>query len=361
MLNIHKLNLDRNRRVVMVSDIHANLSVFKRLLEKIHYRPDDYLFIIGDLCEKGLNSLETVRYVKKMTEQSSNVFVTKGNCDVLYQYVFKGDERIFNYMKVQQNSILNEMLKEKEKTIEDFQTVQQLAQFYKSHFQEELHWIESMPVAIETEEFIMIHAGIEDRPDWENTEENTALSLDSFMDRGHEAKKPVIVGHWPSVNYRYNTESSNNPMIDLEKNIIAIDGGNQIKRDGQLNALIYENDQFSFEFVDELNEEIKVQKDYLDQTKRVGTVTYPNYEMSVVRKEPDFTLCHNKKLGYEQWVKNEYLVENDKGVYCKMDLSTTFLSVNQGEIVKVLDDEQTGYLLVKKQDGSVGWLPREVL
>lgn len=360
MLNIHKLNLDQNRRVIIVSDIHANLSLFKRLLEKVHYHPDDYLFIIGDLCEKGLHSLETVRYVKKMTEQFSNVFVTKGNCDVLYQYAFKGDERILNYMKAQQNSILNEMLKEMQKTIEDFQSVQQLAQFYQSCFQEELNWIESLPLAIETKDFILIHAGIENRLDWEKTDENVALSIDAFLDKGHKAMKPVIVGHWPAVNYRFNTESSNNPMIDLEKNIIAIDGGNQIKRDGQLNALIYENEQFSFEFVDGLDEEMKAQKDYIDQTNRIGTVTYPNYEMSIICEESHFTLCYNKKLGFEQWVKYEYLIQSDKGLYCKTDLSTTFLSVKQGEIVKVFDKEQSGYLLVKKMDGLVGWLPKEV-
>ncbi|MEH7392880.1 metallophosphoesterase [Bacillus sp. JJ1503] len=360
MLNVINLNLDPNRRAIIISDIHANLLLFKRLLEKVHYDKDDYLFINGDLCEKGENSLEIVRYVKKMTEQSSNVFVTKGNCDILHRYVFMGNEKILNYMKARKNSILNEMLEQGKQSLTHFNQIQQLAQYYETHFKEELNWLESLPVAIETENFILIHAGIEDRADWEETDENFALSVDSFFDRGHQAKKTVIVGHWPVVNYRFHSESSNNPMIDFEKKIIAIDGGNQIKRDGQLNALIFENNQFSFEFVDELHEKRKVKKDYLDQTGRVGTVTYPNYEMSIIHREPYFTLCRNIKLGVEQWVKNEYLVENDEGVCCKNDLSTTFLSVRYGEVVKVLNAKVSGYTLVKKKNGLVGWVPIEV-
>lgn len=361
MLNIQKVTLNPNRRVIIISDIHANLSLFKRLLDKVNYSNDDYLFINGDLCEKGANSLEVVRYVKKLMEQAPDVFVTKGNCDVLYRYVFEGNEDILNYMKKRRNSVLNELLAEQQQSVEDFRDVKQLAQFYKEHAQEIMDWFEFLPIAYETEDFIIVHAGIENRTDWEQTSEGNALAIDSFLNKGHQAKKNVIVGHWPAVNYRDNVESSNNPLINLEKKIIAIDGGNQIKADGQLNALIIEQNQISFQFVDELLEERAVKSDYVDQTNRVGTVTYPNYKMSVMLTEPYFTLCKNITLGIEQWIKNEYLVEKDDAVYCKDDLSTTFLSVQKDEVVKVLDAQQSGYVLVKKQNGLVGWVPEYVL
>ncbi len=361
MINIRKVTLQRNRRVIIISDIHANLSLLTRLLEKVHYSSDDYLFINGDLCEKGDNSLEVVRYVKKLVEEFPDVYVTKGNCDILYRYVFKGNEAIFNYMRKRKNSILNEMLAEHQKTVDDFSDAAELAQFYKENYRAEIDWFESLPIAFETESFILVHAGIENRLDWENTDENNALSIDSFYDKGHQAEKLVIVGHWPAVNYCFHAESSNNPIIDFEERVISIDGGNQIKTDGQLNALMYENNQFSYQFVDELRDVRTVRKDYIDQTNRVGTVTYPNYKINVIHRDRYFALCENINLGIEQWIKNEYLVENDEVVYCKDDLSTTFLSVKKGEVVKVLDDLQEGYILVKKGNGLVGWVPSEVL
>ncbi len=360
MINVKKVTLQPNRRVIIISDIHANLSLLISLLEKVHYSNDDYLIINGDLCDKGDNSLEVVRYVKKLAEQSPDVFVTKGNCDVLYRFAFEGNDAILNYMKKRKNSILNEMLAEHQKTVEDFSDTMELAQFYKENYRAEIDWIDSLPLAIETESFILVHAGIENRLDWENTAENNALSIDSFYDKAHQAEKLVIVGHWPAVNYRFNTESSNNPIIDFEKRIISIDGGNQIKMDGQLNALIYENNRFSFQWVDELQEERAVKRSYVDQTNRVGTVTYPNYKMNVIHREEYFTLCENINLGIEQWIKNEYLVENAEGTFCKDDLSTTFLSVKKGEVVKILDANQPGYILIKKSDGLVGWVPYDV-
>ncbi|MBJ7988242.1 serine/threonine protein phosphatase, partial [Bacillus cereus] len=71
--------------------------------------------------------------------------------------------------------------------------------------------------------------------------------------KSHRADKYVIVGHWPVVNYSEEAPS-NNPVIDKNKKIIAIDGGNAIKEAGQLNAFIIHrdvlNDTFSYTYVD---------------------------------------------------------------------------------------------------------------
>ena len=239
MIDVRELKLDKNRRVIITSDIHANLPLFQELLEKVNYTPEDYLFINGDLCEKGPDSLSTVAFARKLSAESDRVFITKGNCDVVHDYVFNNVEGIKNYMRKRNNSVLNEMLHRHGKTLDEFETLQQLGEFYRGHFEEELDWLDQLPIAYETDEFIIIHAGIEDISDWKDTSREFALYAQSFYEKGHQADKTVIVGHWPVVNYRANTVSSNCPIIDLEKKIIAIDGGNQIKKDGQLNATSY--------------------------------------------------------------------------------------------------------------------------
>ncbi|WP_391209630.1 metallophosphoesterase [Psychrobacillus sp. L4] len=120
MIDVRRVHLDKTVRSIVISDIHANLMLFKELLGKLNYTSEDYLFINGDLCEKGSNSLEVVKYVRELSEQSQNVFVTKGNCDLLHRYVFNGSEGIIPYMKKQQNSFLNEMLASHSKTLDDF-------------------------------------------------------------------------------------------------------------------------------------------------------------------------------------------------------------------------------------------------
>jgi len=356
VIEVKHLQLDKTKRSIVISDIHANLQLFKRLLDKLHYTSEDYLFINGDLCEKGPASLEVIDYVRSMSEESTNVFITKGNCDVLFHYVDSEDEEIISYMNRRKDSVLNEMLSKYDKSLDDFPNLQELAHFYRSYFSDELEWLEALPIAFETDNFIVIHAGIENVEDWKLTDEEFALSAPAFYEKEHQSNKIVIVGHWPVVNYRAKQISSHNPLIDLEKHVIALDGGNQIKVDGQLNALIIENNTYSFTYVDELTYEMIVQHDHVDSTKRIGTVTYPNYQMSIIKQEEFFTLCENINLGIQQWIKNEYLLVEDKLARCKDDLSTTFLSVKKGEQVFIVDDTCEGYTLIKRTTGEVGWI-----
>lgn len=359
MIEVRRMQLDKTKRVIVISDIHANLKLFKNLLQKVDYSEEDYLFINGDLCEKGPNSLEVVQFVRALSEQSTNVYVTKGNCDVVHRSVFHGSKGILSYMNRQQHSILNEMLTNYRKTLDDFASLEELAHFYHHFYHEEIDWIESLPIAYETDDFIIIHAGIENRVNWKETAEEFALSTQEFYKQEHQTDKIAIVGHWPVVNYRANQVSSHNPVIDLERKIISLDGGNQIKKDGQLNALIIQNGTYTYTYADELINEMIVEKEYTDSTKRVGTVTYPNYDMKIIRKEKYFTLCENTNLGIEQWIKNEYLLIDHESAQAKTDLSTTFLSVKQRERVWIVDIECDGYILVKKENGEVGWLPRD--
>lgn len=358
MIDVNHLQLDKTKRSIVISDIHANLHLFKKLLAKLQYTSEDYLFINGDLCEKGPASLEVIDYVRSMSKKSQNVFITKGNCDVLFRYIVNEDEGITSYMNRQKNSVLHEMLSKYDKSLDDFPNLRELAHFYRHYFSDVLDWLEALPIAFETDDFIIIHAGIENMEDWKLTDEQAALNTAAFYEQEHQVNKTVIVGHWPVVNYRARQISSHNPLIHPEKLVIALDGGNQIKADGQLNALIIKNDTYSFTYVDELTHEMIVQQDYLDSTKRIGTVTYPNYHMQIIKQEEFFTLCENSNLGIQQWIKNEYLLVEDQQARCKDDLSTTFLSVKKGEKVFIINDTCEGYALIKTTSGEVGWIPK---
>ena len=134
VIEVRRLQLDKTKRSLVISDIHANLPLFKRLLDKLNYTTEDYLFINGDLCEKGPASLEVVEYVRSLSKESDNVFITKGNCDVVFRYVFNEVEGIISYMNKQKNSVLNEMLSKYDKSLDDFSNLQELAHFYRQHF-----------------------------------------------------------------------------------------------------------------------------------------------------------------------------------------------------------------------------------
>ncbi len=118
--------------------------------------------------------------------------------------------------------------------------------------------------------------------------------------------------------------------------------------------LVIDGEEITYTYVDELDEKT-ITRSHTDDRGRVGTVTYPNYELRIVQEEDYFTLCENINLGIEQWIKNEF-IQDDK---CSNDLSTTLLSVEKGETVSIVDERQAGYTLVKLRTGEVGWIPKD--
>lgn len=358
MMKINYQKIANEQRVIFISDIHGDLDLFKKLLLKIDYTDEDVLFINGDLCERGPHSLGVVRYVLNLQEQSKKVYVTIGNSDILIKHVLDGNERILDYLNRRPNSILHNMLEEHGKTHANFTNIDDLANFYCSNYTNEIDWLLNLPTAYETEKYIIVHAGIENIEDWQQTSFINAITIDKFYDQGHQAEKTVIVGHWPAPNYRSHLSSSNNPLIDFDKKIICIDGGNRVKLDGQINALILQDGKFTNAYVDQFQLKKTVQQSYVAENDFVGTVIYPHYEMKSIKREEFFTLCENVSLEIKQWIKNEYIEEREDGIYCKDDVSTTKISVTVGEELAIIDDQCAGYVMVKKA-GMTGWVPEK--
>lgn len=117
------------------------------------------------------------------------VYVTKGNCDVVHRSVFNKSDGIIPYMTRQENSVLNEMLAKHNKALKDFPNLEELGQYYLHYFQEEIKWIESLPIAYEADDFIIIHAGIENKVNWKETTEDFALCTQEFYNKSILATK----------------------------------------------------------------------------------------------------------------------------------------------------------------------------
>ena len=41
----------------VMSDIHGQYGMYKKMLKKIHFTDDDHLYIIGDAIDRGLESI----------------------------------------------------------------------------------------------------------------------------------------------------------------------------------------------------------------------------------------------------------------------------------------------------------------
>lgn len=363
MEKIKKLSIPNDARVIVISDIHGELQLLKELLHKVNLKDEDYVIINGDLCEKGRDSIGVVNYVMDLVKNNSNVHVVEGNCEVLVDALLHENPDLINYLCTRKHSIFNEWLEQLHFSLHEDTSIHEVKELLMSQFSKEINWLTELPTAIETEDYIFVHAGLEDRVDWEETERKNATAMPEFFNKSHRANKYVVVGHWPVVNYSEEAPS-NNPVIDKDKKIIAIDGGNAIKEAGQLNACIIQRatagDTFSYTYVDYFPAYEAI-ADFKADSEMQGGVTYPHYDIEPMERMQDYTICKQKETNKLLTVKNEYIRQLESGEYTvKTDISCAQISVRKGDVVSLIDGSCSGYDLIKN-DGVEGWIEKGIL
>lgn len=353
---VKRIAVDKNKRIIAISDIHGNLSAFKELLRKICFSEKDILILVGDLIEKGDMSLETLRYVMEISK-TKEVYTVSGNCDTLWEDIKSEveDDGLLKYMIFREKSILNEMCRELSIEVNEKSDIRYIKDQLRQNFKSEFNWLEQLPHIIETEEFVFAHAGITS----DNLEEQLALEVikkDAFMEKGLVFSKYVVVGHWPTANYG-REKGCCNPIINEKQKIISIDGGNMIKAGGQLNALIIAPDgRIAFDAVDDCIKGEIIE----DQASNSDTIqiTWMDGAVELITEGEEFSFCRHISSNHKLWIKNDKLYKSRDGMGC-YDCTDYFLSVKKGDRVSIIERASTKTLA--KKDGTIGWVQNENL
>ncbi|MBQ9264321.1 MAG: metallophosphoesterase, partial [Clostridia bacterium] len=78
---IQRVSFPDGRRILITSDIHGHADGLRALLKKANFNKNDILIIIGDMVEKGPQSLETIRLAMELQKQYS-AYVLMENVDL---------------------------------------------------------------------------------------------------------------------------------------------------------------------------------------------------------------------------------------------------------------------------------------
>ena len=70
---LQRIQIESGRRILAVSDIHGYPDYLINVLKKADFQESDILFIVGDMLERGPDSLGVLRYVMRLCERG-NVF-----------------------------------------------------------------------------------------------------------------------------------------------------------------------------------------------------------------------------------------------------------------------------------------------
>nr|WP_256522340.1 metallophosphoesterase family protein [Halobacillus sp. A5] len=171
-------------RYLVVSDIHGDIEKFERVLKKAEYQPDkDQLILLGDYVDRGPDSREVVKKVKRLVEEDGAIAL-KGNHDDLFIRA-KHESKAMELWKLNGASTT-------------FQS-------YKHHMEEVYHdqeWMrDHLDMYYETEHYIFVHAGLKPHIPLEKQEEHTMLWTRHTDEIG--LGKTVVHGHTPVEDVAY--------------------------------------------------------------------------------------------------------------------------------------------------------------
>lgn len=359
-----KLNIKKPYRCIVISDIHSHLDRLQQLLKDVHYTMDDYLIINGDFVEKGTQAIQTVHYLKELQTKSDKVYVLLGNCEYALDALINNDslcKEMLHYLrKIGKSGMIDQIVSKKQIDLKK-EKPQRLQKIVRDALKEELAYIQSLPTSLETDDFLCIHAGIEKRKDWQNAPLSSFIEKRDFQKIGHCLDKYVIVGHLPTSNF-HQKQINNDICFDHEKKIISIDGGTGVKFISQLNALIIENDGQNLSFKQHTFQSLpvyEIKKDIFVENKPVHKVAWPHFEIEILEKQDEFSLCKVLEKEDVLWIKNEFIYKKNNHFYCLDDYVDLFLSVKKGEIVKLIGIYHL-YAYIKKGN-QIGWIPLECL
>ena len=298
------IHIPDDKRIICVSDIHGEVDLFKQLLGMVAFCDDDVLILLGDLYTKGSRPHDTLRYCIDL-DKESNVHILRGNAD------WGGDD-----IGEQENQ-----------------------------------WLNDLPDIIESDEYTFVHSGINSGKLEEQPSVKSA-KFNNFMETAPGFDKWVMVGHWPVAMYCHEIPC-HDPIINYEKKIISIDGGNVLKSDGQLNAFIISGGKFSFVSVNNLPKHIITKQ----QIESGGTLAITWLDRFVEMVEDGDRLCRVKhiKTGKTLLVPKSQVWPDNDGNLCACDCATDYyLPCEVGDSIGIVEDFEDRTFA--KLNGISGWI-----
>lgn len=359
---VKRVELPGGKRIIAVSDIHAHFHHLKKLLEKINFSSADILFIVGDIIEKGPESLKTLWYVMDLCKKYT-VHVSMGNVDAWRLVMFDDTTAESNYRFVKYidsmakrwgGCLFTDMCSELNFSVQSASDVPNAKTLMATSFSEEFEFLRSLPTIIDTQNFTFVHGGIQsqDLDSIVGTDVFDVLKFDAFLDQDFCFDKYVVVGHWPVTLYNDKIASAN-PIINHNRKIISLDGGCGLKLDGQLNALIIPSiDSTEFDIVSydglPVGTAINSQRASADPIN----IRYSDNQIEVLGEGYEFSYCEHISTGRRLYILNTYIHRHDTITTCE-DFTDYLLPISPGDTISVVQRTSKGYLI--KKGGISGW------
>lgn len=237
-------------RTIVIGDIHGCYNELKELISSLendgkYNKNTDKLIFLGDYIDRGKDSRSVIKLIRDMQKDNNNVIALMGN----------HEDMLLDYLEgVNDNWTLNGY----EQTIESYRG-------FIDQFQDDIAWVENLPLYHEDEHFIYVHAGIDVNKPMNKQDRYVLLWVrEEFIYNDKQYHKRIIFGHTPTIKLNKMCK----PVYTIANNI-AIDTACVFG--GALSAIII-NDGEVQEFYQVYKEDDNDEEDYSKYYKRYMNV-----------------------------------------------------------------------------------------
>ncbi|MCH7321974.1 serine/threonine protein phosphatase [Solibacillus sp. MA9] len=216
----------------VVSDIHGHYKHFEELLT--YWNPEDILVILGDLIDRGPQSLQVIEKVIELKQSyGDNVVFVKGNHeDMLLNFLNNPMEKQEHYYMNGGKETMQNLLVHLPTYIREKPYILQ-ANEIKQHYKYQLEFLKLAPVYKTIGNVLFTHAGFNSEfATLEETTERDFIWIRKHYEITNKTSYINVFGHTP-LTYIH---ESNDVWLSDDKRYIAIDGGCYMS--GQLNAVL---------------------------------------------------------------------------------------------------------------------------
>lgn len=364
---IQYIEPDKDRRIIAVSDIHGNDGYLKGVLEQAGYSEQDILVIVGDMIEKGKESLKTIRTILNLRKENPDVHALMGNVEHFQLRIFNenGPDACREFIgglrwrkEIWGRSFFLDILEELGICLADLcdDNISDVKKRIRENYREELDFLQTLPTIIAMGNFIFVHGGIptDSIEELQGTDAFPYLKWDEFMNRDVQFQKTVIVGHWPVCLYREDVYCMN-PRFDDKKHIIGIDGGCSLNIGAQLNALLIPHawadmKDISYTAYDDFP---RIVAGYAQNAEKGAVeIRYADSIITPLEEKDGIVRAVHAGSGKSFHMPKEWLYQSGDEWHCD-NYSAAKLGVTEGDVLSVIREYPMGKFV--KKDGVLGW------
>ena len=199
------INIDMNKRLFAISDIHGCFNTFRALLEqKIQIREGDKIILLGDYIDRGNQSKEVINYIIDLQAKGFDIIPLLGNHEAMLLDAYNNKEFTLNWIQNGGSATLKSF---------DIHSLQDIEFKYIDFFK-------GLSYYFALEEYLFVHAGFNDSDINPFADKYSMIWLcKQTYENPLLMNKIIIHGHRPV------TVDACKEIVHSNKNVINIDTG----------------------------------------------------------------------------------------------------------------------------------------